>query len=665
MTGSNRTSHRMSRRAFLIGGASAAAALGAYTLAGWIAEETYQPPSIDSAAPFDLSRRGAPTQPIAILVDPNSADSFGLYLGEVLRSEGLNAFQIENLTLIDAGYLTDFPIVLLPPAQLSPAQAVGLAEYVAQGGALMAMQPDAAIAPIFGIRPAEGTTSAGYLVARDGDRTPLQIHAEAAHYAPDGAAVIAELYHDRSTATGFPAITLFERERGRAVMFAYDLARNIALMRQGNPAAANQDRDGAEGNRANDLFVNWLDLDNIHIPQADRQARLFVKLIENVLRDRLPLPRLWYFPGAAHSLIVLTGDAHAAPAAFIEDTLQTAESFGGRATVYYSPPADDGALNQLRRLVARLPLFGWLAPDRDGRPTSEVVKDWRERGHEFGVHPYVEDGVDEGYVRFLRAFHRDGYAPASPTVRTHRILWSGWVETARVQAKRGFRMNVDYYHIGPAFRAADGSWPAGHFIGSGLPMKFVDERGQIIDVYQQPTQLADEHWLATTYRGWAGLDGEQAAQVARGLIERCLDGAYAAVTVQHHMDFKPTDQPDYQNAKRWLTGILDYARERGLPIWTTEHWLAFTDVRHDAALTGLHWDSTSATLSFMFEAPGAAVEPLSILIPATFDGRRLVDIRVDDQAVVGRIDRAHGQEYAWVTAAAESHRFLVNYEVVS
>ena len=661
MTGPGRSTPRLTRRGFLIGGASAAAAIGAYTVAGWIGQETYEPPMYSDTSRPALGDGGSGSrQPIAILIDPETTGSFGVYLGEVLRAEGLNTFQFESVRQMKADVLSGFPLVVLPPMELAADQAMALSAYVSAGGGLIAMRPHASIAPLLGVRPAAGVTSGGYLAMRD-EALPLQVHAEAGHYALDGAEVIAELYSDRSTPAGFPAVAAYEGMGGRTAMFAYDLAHNIALLRQGNPSVANQEHDGADGVRANDMFVNWIDLDNIHIPQADAQARLLATLIESALRDRMPLPRLWHFPGDARSLIVLSGDAHAVPGTFIEETLQLAESYGGCGTVYYSPPMDEPAIGGLRRSLARLPLMGFLAPGRGGRPTPDTVQAWRARGHEFGIHPYVEDGVDKGYVKALRAFRREGYAPASPTVRTHRILWSGWVETARVQAQRGLRMNVDYYHIGPAFQAADGSWPAGHFIGSGLPMKFVDEQGEIVDVYQQPTQLVDEHWLATTNRGWAGLDGEQAAQVARGLIDRCVEGAYAALAIQYHMDFASHDRPDYRNANHWLNSILGYARDRGLPIWSTERWLAFVEARHDLHVSDLRWDAVSATLSFNLIAPQPFPAPFSILVPLQFGGQRLAEAQVDGRPA----HHAPDGRYARIEMAAldtSSHAVTARYE---
>lgn len=67
------------------------------------------------------------------------------------------------------------------------------------------------------------------------------------------------------------------------------------------------------------------------------------------------------------------------------------------------------------------------------------------RGHEFGIHPYVEEGLEAGWRRYYEVFTGMGYRPVPPTVRTHRVLWSGWVETARFQAVCGIRMNLDFY----------------------------------------------------------------------------------------------------------------------------------------------------------------------------------------------------------------------------
>jgi hypothetical protein len=454
-------------------------------------------------------------------------------------------------------------------------------------------------------------------------------------------------------------VTSYRVGSGRAVTFAFDLARNIALIRQGDPAAADEERDSVPGIRATDMFVGWLDPANIDVPQADLLARLLVAFIEEALSDRVLLPRLWYFPGGARSLIVLTGDAHGCRPEPIEELLRTAEGWGGRASIYYSPYLPSGTVDTVRSSMGRLPLLGWSAPDRR-RPTPSAVASWRARGHEFGVHPHVEAGLDEGYVRYLRAFHRLGYDPVPPTVRTHAVAWQGWVDTAAVQARHGFRMNLDYYHYGPVVRHSDGSLAAGHLIGSGLPMKFVDQRGRILNVFQQPTQLVDEHLLAMTSNGQAGGDADTGAAVARGYLDRCLEGSFAAVAVQCHADSFTPDQPGH-SARRWLASILGHARERGLPIWPTRRWLAFVEARRAASIADLAWDSASQTATFSLDLPRPTTDPISVLLPAVFGhAGRLTDVLVDGKTVEIRFASVGGRENAWVTATGP-HTFRARY----
>ncbi|HRE25846.1 MAG TPA: hypothetical protein PK954_04370, partial [Anaerolineales bacterium] len=124
-----------------------------------------------------------------------------------------------------------------------------------------------------------------------------------------------------------------------------------------------------------------------------------------------------------------------------------------------------------RNLAGDLPAVGEAL--RGSRPTPADIRRWSARGHEFGLHPYVEEGLEPGWGRYWQEFTGLGYGPVSPTVRTHRILWNGWSETARVQAMHGIRMNLDFYHYGTAFQKPGGEWVNGHFTGSGLSMRFV------------------------------------------------------------------------------------------------------------------------------------------------------------------------------------------------
>ena len=128
--------------------------------------------------------------------------------------------------------------------------------------------------------------------------------------------MLAQLYSNATTSTSYPAVVAANSGSGQAVAFTYDLASNVAYTRQGNPANANLDVDGDCYVRTVDLFQTagggapWIDRDKIPIPQADEQQRLFARLVQQLVGRNRPLPQLWYFPGTAKTMLILTSDAH-------------------------------------------------------------------------------------------------------------------------------------------------------------------------------------------------------------------------------------------------------------------------------------------------------------------------------------------------------------------
>ena len=89
-----------------------------------------------------------------ILVIVNEPIRFGNYLGEILKAEGFNAFQIEPLAEISLPKLNSFDIVILTETALTADQAELLRVYVSSGGQLVAFRPAKQIVDIFGISDA-------------------------------------------------------------------------------------------------------------------------------------------------------------------------------------------------------------------------------------------------------------------------------------------------------------------------------------------------------------------------------------------------------------------------------------------------------------------------------------------------------------------------------
>jgi len=323
------------------------------------------------------------------------------------------------------------------------------------------------------------------------------------------------------------------------------------------------------------------------------------------------------------------------------------------------------AFRRVRWRIAEWPVVGSAVADPGVAPTPWLVADWRARGHEFGIHPYVEEGLETGWHRYWNTFTGLGYGPVPPTVRTHRVLWQGWVESARVQATYGLRMNLDFYHVGPSFQTHAGEWVFGHFAGSGLPMKFVDEQGRILRIYQQVTQLVDEHLLEGSRgwggAGWVGLSAEAAVEVSRALLRRSLDGAYSAVAAQFHVDAFAFGGSTASEAARWLEGTLDYAAAQGIPIWSATEWLRFTEARHDAALDEIQWTPSARRLSFQLVTPSIPDVELSLMLPLQHISARLDRVEVDGVTAEHRAREVGGTSYGWISIQAGTHQVVATY----
>jgi hypothetical protein len=618
-----------------------------------------------------LSSRVTLSAPLLLLTNEKSNNPFGPYLAEVLRAEGLNCFQIADLSTVDRAVLAEIPLLLLAEGPLDNAQTELLQGYVSGGGRLVAMRPDASLALLFGLERMTDTTAEGYLSVETGHRIgqgviseALQFHGTADHYRLAGAQVVAWLLADAEARRTFPAVTLHRYGQGQAALWAFDLARSVAYTRQGNPAWVGQERDGRDGLRMHDAFVGWVDLDRMATPQADEQMRLLSRLISEMLSDALPLPRLWYFPGAAETMLIATGDSHANPAAAIEEVLTRVEQRGGHMTVYYAPPLTSDwrrAARKVKGWASTLPLVDKVLTNPTALPSPSNVADWRVRGHEFALHPYVEEGLEAGWQRYWREFTGLGYGPVPPTVRTHRVLWQGWVESARVQAAYGLRMNLDSYHIGPAFRKEDGEWAYGHFTGSGLPMKFVDAQGRILNIYQQLTQLVDEHLLQVPWGGHVKMSGQAAVEVSRQVLQRSLQGDFSAIAAQFHVDPFAVGEDYAVEAAKWLEGTLDYAALQGIPIWSAEEWLHFTEIRHDANLENVQWNPIAGRLSFQLVAQTALDIELAVMMPMQHGKAQLIEVKLDGHSIAHRERIVGGARLGWVTVGAGSHQVVATY----
>ena len=88
--------------------------------------------------------------------------------------------------------------------------------------------------------------------------------------------------------------------------------------------------------------------------------------------------------------------------------------------------------------------------------------------------------LDAIYRHQLEIFDREYPSLPSPiTNRTHGVVWTDYASQPVVEFNHGIRMDCTYYYRPP-------TWVndrPGMFTGSGLPMRFANSDGKMIDVY--------------------------------------------------------------------------------------------------------------------------------------------------------------------------------------
>ena len=541
--------------------------------------------------------------PPSILLVGSTSNPFAMYLGEILRNEGLDAFTTIDVAFLSPALLSGFDVVVLGNIALNSGQVSTLTGWVNGGGNLVAMRPDKQLAGLLGLTDA-GTTLANAYLQVDTSGGPgagivsstIQFHGTADRYTLNGAGAVATLFSNATTSTGNPAVTLRSvgSSGGQAAAFTYDLARSVVYTRQGNPAWAGQERDGVlalrpddmfYGARAGDVQPDWINTGKIAIPQADEQQRLLVNMITQMVRDRLPLPRFWYLPRGAKAVVVLSGDDHS-PVSSSGFTASNLDHFKAAS------PSGCSVVNwECVRGSSYIYPNSSLTPAQAASYTAE--------GFEIALHPSFGGGcpaaptADDLTAIFdpqLAQFQaRYPSIPAPVSSRTHCVEWPDWVSAAKIESARGIRLDANYYHY-------PGSWignAPGFMTGGGFPMRFADLDGTLIDAYQQHTHMHDE-----------------AGQVYPATVNALLDNAvgpngyYGAFGTNIHHDF---GGPQAANV-----AIINAAQSRGVPLISYKQLLTWADGRNNSTIRGLNWSAGTFTFT---TTVGSGANGLQTLLP--------------------------------------------------
>lgn len=562
-----------------------------------------------------------------VLVITSTANKYSTYYAEILRAEGLNYFDVKDIAVVDSAVLAAYDAAILAEMSLSQSQADMMSAWVTAGGNLAAMRPDKKLAGLLGLTDASSTRTNQYLLV-DTASTPgagivnetIQFKGAADNYTASGATVLATFYSDASTSTSNPAVTSksIGSAGGTAMAFTYDLAKSVIAQHQGNQAWAGQDRDGSGSRRTNDLFFgamsgdvqpDWVDLNKIHIPQADEQQRLLANMLIDSTKDKKPLPRFWYLPGDKKAAMVLAGDDHGLSNA------------GGTERIIS---------NWLNESPASCSPIDWECVTathyvyESSALTNARAVQYERLGYKIGDHISNAGACSDftSYANLSTIFTanlntwRTKYSgvPNQTTSRFHCYVWSDWDSMARVQLDNGIRYGLEYV-------AYPGSWVSGRaplMTGSGMNMRLTDADGDLLDNYQ----------------GVTNLDNTSANVTA---INALLDNAvgntgYYGIFGTH-----------YDMSDNYHETLLAAAKARDVPLVSSEEALTWLDGRGSSTFSGV--TGTNGQFSFTINAAEGAID-LRAMLPMQDAAGTLTSLKLAGQDVTYQTQTVKGVQYA-------------------
>ena len=589
-----------------------------------------------------------------ILLITSKANGFSQYYAEILRNEGLNEFDVEDLAQVSAADLAKHDLALVGEMPIDDGHIRMLADWVRGGGNLVTMRPPKRLAESLGLSVATsaGDTSedggpvqhSGYL--KISSKVPasagmvqwaIQFHGDADRYVAGKAVVLATLYSDGKTATEFPAVSSMQVGSGNAIVFSYDLARSVVYTRQGNPDWSGIERDGIPPVRSDDLFYgasekdpqpDWVDPQRIAVPQADIQQRLLANLIITSNLDKKPLPHFWYLPRGLKAVIVMTGDDHGHGGTI------------GRFRSYQRRSARGCSLENWECIRATSNIFVGSIPPAEA---ASFVK----QGFEIGLHVYtgcadwptavvqdsngvkrrqvIREAADVLYTQQLKGFATE-YPEVPPPVtnRTDCVTWGDYDTQPQVELSHQIRLDTNYYYWPPKWVKDK----PGLFTGSAMPMRFARLDGTLIDVYQATTQMTDESKQSYPFTVDTLLTN------ALGRLEY-----FGVFTVNMHNDEIKSAGAD---------AILFSARRHHVPVISAVQLLKWLDGRNASMFQDLKWSDNKLSFSIDVGIGGNGIEAMLPIHSAAGD---LVSFSLNGTALKWQKRTVSGLTYAVVRAA--------------
>jgi hypothetical protein len=223
---------------------------------------------------------------------------------------------------------------------------------------------------------------------------------------------------------------------------------------------------------------------------------------------------------------------------------------------------------------------------------------------------------------------------------------------AKLEEKHGIGLDCNYAHYDNNARQKQflGSYgyTQGNYTGSGLPMKFADADGSIINVYQQLNNVYDQQYMEHK-------DQDGYLNAFKGIMDRSIDnGVYSYVSVRAHNN-------EYFFSKVPLMKMLDYANSKHIPVWTELQLLNFLKARDEAEFRNIRYQNNQ--LTFTLHSSYVTEAKITTMVPSSFSNKKIQSIIVDGRNAKFSTHHVKGVNYAFVpVVAGVSHNIVVTYK---
>ena len=554
---------------------------------------------------------------VAILQRPG--EGLAAYVAEILHTWGL--VEYGAIDPVAAGGLDprQTPVLLCPAG----AGSAGALAFARAGGTVVACGPDEALAQACGL-VMKGELETPVWLLPSALPTPglsgelLPVVGQVRHLeGPAGARVLGYLCFPEHPNREVPGVFEVAVGAGRVVLFAFDLPLAVLLLRQGDPARA-EEQPAGDCARPSHLAFDLGPRAEGWIPFADLLARLLVEVVRRALPG--PVPLLWHLPEGAPGLVVYSGDEDQAEVAWNDAEFDAVRAGGGRMNLY-------------------------LIPERTHSTAADL--DRYRQHHDLGPHPDLRplDGrpVAERLAEFerqVRCFEQH-FGVRARTLRNHCTAWAGYLEIVEVMARLGVRMEGNYFSGGfGRFRQPAPYLP----FGAALPMRFCWPAGRLVEVYQQHTHLADDILF-----GASGYSYKYTPAAFAAMLGRILDDMVGRLHTPYATCIHPSNWVKFSGEQG--AEVLAQAVRRGVPVWSFDQWSVFWDGRAASRFECVQWQPESGRLQV--EVNGLPRPPeLRLMLPARHAGASLMRVRIDGGQVECQRARRYGEEVVFAPVGA-------------